>query len=543
MPGRLFHGRNALLFILSVISINTYASPEVVPGQYVVTLHSPVKNSAMALNLLGQGENKIVQKVRDTIFVVQRDPTEPQLAAMANLQVRAGVELIEPNYIYHANRTPNDPEYINLWGLHNTGQMDLDKTMGVAGVDINAEKAWDITTGSKKVVIAIIDTGVDFKIPDLKDNAWTNEAEANGIPQVDDDKNGYIDDIHGYNFVAGNGDSTDDNEHGSHCAGTIGGKGNDGTGVAGVNWDVSIMAVKFLSSDGSGTLANAIAAIDYARKNGARIMSNSWGGGSYTETLKKAITDARDAGALFVAAAGNDGTDNDTTPAYPASYDVDNIISVAAVDIAGQPASFTNVGAKSVHVAAPGVNIRSTIPGGFAYLSGTSMATPHVSGVAGLLLANNDQLTYKEVRERIIKSAHPLASLKGVIASGGIVDAYAALLNQVPPPDPNDPNNWVSSLPDSTSSPHPYTSKFSQTYKVTAPGAKRVAVHFAKFDTEKNFDVVEFFDAQGKSLGKMSGKHDDTFSPVVNGDTMTMTFISDASVNSYGFAVDRIAYE
>jgi subtilisin family serine protease len=308
------------------------------------------------------------------------------------------------------------------------------------------------------------------------------------------------------------------------------------------------MAVKFLDAQGGGSLANAIKAIDYARKNGAKIMSNSWGGGGSSDLMKTAIVAARDAGSLFIAAAGNDGANNDSNPTYPASYVVDNIVSVAAINNRGTLADFSNYGAKTVHLAAPGVNILSTAPAaidasGFQTLSGTSMATPHVSGVAALVLSHQPNLTYKELKDRLVRSARPLAGLRGKVASGGMLDAYLAVTGQMAPPDSNDPANWTQSTAFSAATPHPYLPKSSLTFTASVPGAKKIAVHFAKFQTEANYDFVEFFDKTGKSLGKLSGKMDGTFSPAADGDTMTMKFTSDDSVNDYGIDADSISYQ
>ncbi len=523
---------------------NKRPGPEFVPGQYVVELKAPLANfeTTAVEHALG---GAIVSRVRDNMIVVQRDPLEEKSKALNMLRANSLITVADPNWIFRASKTPNDSEYQKLWGLSNTGAVDASGARGLKGIDIGAEAAWDKTTGSKDVIVAIIDTGIDFKIPDLAPNAWTNQKEANGLAGVDDDANGYIDDIHGYNFVDDKGDSTDDNGHGSHCAGTIGARGDDGAGVVGVNWNVSMMAVKFLDAQGSGTLANAIKAIDYARKNGAQVLSNSWGGGAFTQTLFDAITLTQKAGELFVAAAGNDGADSDRTPAYPASYKIDNIISVAAIDKRGELASFSNYGATTVHLAAPGVQIYSTAPApkNFQYLSGTSMATPHVAGAAALLLADNPHLSYLEVKQRLMSGARPLHSLKGKTISGGLLDVSYALSGATPPNDPNDPAMWVNKAPQTVSSPHPYGDKLNQSYTVTVPGTSRLALHFSKFETEEFYDKVEFFNKAGISIGTMSGTHTGEFSPIIDGDTIVMKATSDDSVNGYGFDVDSAVFE
>ena len=542
---------SGFVFISVAVSMGALAkqshqkpSPESVPGQYVVELKAPVASfeSSSIQHALG---GVIVQRVRDNMVVVQRDPSEDKAIALKALRANSIITIADPNWIYHTSKTPNDPDYKKLWGLSNSGDVDASGSRGVKGIDIGAEAAWEKTTGSKDVIVAIIDTGVDFKIPDLTSNAWTNQKEANGVAGVDDDANGYIDDIHGYNFADDKGDSTDDHGHGSHCAGTIGARGDDGVGVAGINWNVSIMAVKFLDKDGSGSLANAIKAIDYARKNGAQVLSNSWGGGAFAQTLFDSIALTEKAGELFVAAAGNDGSDSDKTPAYPASFKIENIISVAAIDKRGELADFSNYGATTVHLAAPGVDIYSTAPAptNFQMMSGTSMATPHVSGAAALLLADNPHLTYAEIKQRLMAGARPLHTLKGKTISGGMLDVSYALAGTSPPADPNDPALWTNKAPQTVSSPHPYGDNLKQSYTVTVPGAARVALHFSKFETEASYDKVEFYSKAGVLVGTMSGTHTNEFSPIIDGDTVVIKATSDGSVNGYGFDIDSAVFE
>ena len=340
----------------------------------------------------------------------------------------AGVLYVEPDFVINPAATPNDPSFNRLWGLHNTGQ-----TGGVDDADIDALEAWDITTGSRDVVIAVIDTGVDYTHPDLAANAWQNPGEIPGNG-IDDDGNGFVDDIYGYDFVNNDGDPMDDNGHGTHVSGTIGGVGDDGVGVAGVNWQVSIMGLKFLSGGGSGSTSDAVRAVNYAtmmrRDHGINIVAtnNSWGGGGFSTALSDAIEAGGDAGILFIAAAGNEGNNNDVFPGYPASMTSEAIISVAATDSSNGLAGFSNYGATSVDIGAPGVGIYSTVPGNsYASYSGTSMATPHVAGVVGLLAAANPNLTPAEIREAILSTAAPISSLDGKVATGGLLNAAAAL--------------------------------------------------------------------------------------------------------------------
>ncbi len=521
----------------------TAAQPEAVPGEYVVKLREPLSTYKNQMNVLSQELGSYIKSSipGQNIVVIKRPVFETQASVVKTMTQNPNIEVIEPNYIYHASKTPNDPMLGQLWGLLNVGQTDADKQSGIAGTDIGATSAWDIETGSTNVVIAVIDTGVDYTNPDLAPNMWTNTDELNGKKGVDDDSNGVVDDIYGYNTINNSGDPKDDHGHGSHCSGTIGAKGDDGKGIVGVNWNTRIMAVKFLDANGSGTLENAIKGIDYASKMGAKIMSNSWGGGGESQTLKEAIERSNKAGALFVAAAGNESNNNDANPSYPASYQVPNILSVAAVDNRGQIASFSNYGKNSVHVGAPGVNIVSTTTNGYEAWSGTSMATPHVSGVAGLIASHEPGLSAIEIKNRIITTARPIADLRGKVRGAGFVDAYAALTNTAPQPDANDPANWQA-MSVSAATAHPYADKSNETYEVSVPGAKEFSLYFSKFETEKGYDTVQFFDAKGNLAGEMSGNNDDSFSPVITGDYVKIVFKSDDSVSLYGFEVTKAAW-
>jgi len=335
-------------------------------------------------------------------------------------------EYVEPDYIYYASATPTDTAFTNgtLWGLRNTGQSG-----GRAGADIEAVTAWDQTTGSAGVIVGVIDTGVRYTHQDLAANMWTNPNEIAGN-NIDDDRNGYIDDIRGINAITNSGNPMDDNSHGTHCAGTIGGVANNSGPLVGVAWNVKIMALKFLDSSGSGSSSDAIKCIDYAISKGAKILSNSWGGGGYSQALYDAVERSRAAGALFIAAAGNEGANNDSNPSYPASYANANVISVAALDRADALASFSNFGATSVDLGAPGVSIYSSVStsdSAYDTYNGTSMATPHVAGVAALVLAKYPSISVTDFRNRIINNTRPVASLNGRVATGGAVSANRAL--------------------------------------------------------------------------------------------------------------------
>lgn len=554
-----FHGRSALrrgfIITFGLLGSLAIATPafaqkdqktrprvEFVPDEYVVQLKKPLGEMTLksASSMVGA---PVIDRIQDDIVLVRAKEGGRTSDIIRALEKRSAVARVEPNYIYRISRVPNDPGLSQLWGLKNTGGLDKEGTRGLSQVDIGAEKAWEITTGSKDILVAVIDTGVDYAHEDLSANAWVNELEKNGQPGVDDDGNGYVDDIYGYDFANDDADPMDDNGHGTHCAGTIGATGNDGRGLVGVNWNVSIMGIKFLTAAGGGTLANAIKSINYATLMGAHVMNNSWGGGAYSEILKETIVRSRRAGVVFVAAAGNSAVDNDDAREYPASYAVDNIISVAAIDNRGDLASFSNYGAKSVHVAAPGHHILSTVPSGTDVYSGTSMAAPHVSGIAALMLAYNKRLSYDEIKERLIRTSKPLWTLKGRVVSGGVVDAFNAMTNILALPDANDPTKWINRREEIVQTPHPYMENMRQTWTITVPGAKRISLFFKKFDTEANYDKLRFLNAAGESLGTWSGKREERYSPIADGDTIRLEFTADRSVNGYGFEVEHITFE
>jgi serine protease len=354
--------------------------------------------------------------------------------AMARLAKHPAIEYVEPNYIYHVTATPNDPSFGTLWGLHNTGQ-----SAGTPGADISAVAAWNTTVGSSDVIVGIIDTGIDYTHPDLAANVFVNPGEIAGNG-VDDDGNGYIDDVRGINAITGTGDPMDDNDHGTHVAGTIGAVGNDGVGVVGVNWNVTMMGLKFLSASGSGSTADAIECINYAvamknRGVNIRALNNSWGGGGFSQALEDAIRSADTAGILFVAAAGNSTVNNDTSPHYPSSYNVANVLAVASTTRTDAISSFSNFGATSVDLGAPGSEILSTTPGNtYSTFSGTSMATPHVTGAAALLLSINGSLTVAELKDILMSTGDSIAALAGKTVSGKRINVELALEAANPQP-------------------------------------------------------------------------------------------------------------
>jgi subtilisin family serine protease len=327
------------------------------------------------------------------------------------------------DYQVSMNLTPNDPLLGYQWGADNT-----------IDTDINLPEAWNISTGASTVVVGVIDTGIKYDHADLYQNIWVNpnEIAGNGI---DDDTNGIIDDVYGLNAITNTGVPFDDNGHGTHVAGIIGGSGNNGIGVAGVNWSVKMIPCKFLGSNGSGAIADAVQCLDYLTdlKNNRNIniiaSNNSWGLTTASSALSQAIDRANTAGILFIGAAGNDGIDISSGGSYPSFYNTANMISVASTGRSGALSSFSNYSSTIVHIAAPGAGIRSTwYNGGYALSSGTSMAAPYVTGVAALLKAARSSLTASQIKTAIISGASTRSNLSGYTAGGGLLlDAMGAM--------------------------------------------------------------------------------------------------------------------
>jgi len=353
-------------------------------------------------------------------------------ALLAFLRADPRVLYAEPNYILRANLVPNDPSFGSLWGLDNTGQTILD-VAGTAGAHISARLAWDISTGSRATVVGVVDTGIDYTHPDLAANVWS--APTSFTVTIGGTAITCAAGTHGFNAINKTCNPQDDHSHGTHVAGTIGAVGNNGVGVAGVNWTASIMGAKFLDASGSGSTANAINAIDFTIQAkqifgagaNVRVLNNSWGGGGFSQALLDAINQANTNNILFVAAAGNSGTNNDTTPSYPASYAAPNVVAVAATNNNDGLASFSSYGLNSVHLGAPGVDVASTIPANqYAYFSGTSMASPHVAGAAALVLSVC-ALDTAGVKSNLLSNVDPIGSMTGVTTTGGRLNVNKAI--------------------------------------------------------------------------------------------------------------------
>ena len=386
----------------------------------------------------GQSVEKILTKAmekagrREGVLLVKVNKNV--LEAIAALQGTSGVEFAEPNFIYTHTATSTDPYFTNgsLWGMYGPATSPANQ------YGSNAAAAWAAgNTGSASVYVGIIDEGIQLTHPDLNGQVWTNPNETT-VNGADNDGNGYVDDTNGWDFAnndrtiydGGKRGTLDD--HGTHVSGTIGGKANT-EGVVGVNWNVTLISAKFLGQNG-GTSANAVKAVDYLtdlRKNrGVNVVAsnNSWGGGGYSQALFDAISRANDAGIMFIAAAGNSGTNNDVTASYPSNYNLPNVIAVAAIDKTGALASFSQYGLTTVDIGAPGVGIFSTTAfNTYSSYSGTSMATPHVTGAVALYASTHPGASVAQIRNAILSSAVPTASLSGKTVTGGRLDANAAL--------------------------------------------------------------------------------------------------------------------
>ncbi|WPU63262.1 S8 family serine peptidase [Peredibacter starrii] len=558
---------------LAVLSTGAFAkgtqSTEIphVPGEVLVKVKPGFMGKFLAKKSLMGAE---VKKQLNTVagqYVLVKSNAKSTASLISDLKSLPEVTFAEPNFIYKAidnvqtvegmlagtvreafsASAPRDPLYGKLWGLNNTGSNEPDRNgntspnVNVQGADVAAEQAWGITKGSKRVVVAVIDTGIDYNHPDLKNQMWVNSKEIPGNG-IDDDNNGYIDDIHGWNAEGNNGNPMDGNAHGTHCAGTIGAEHNNGIGVAGVMDEVQLMGVKFLSDSGSGSLADAVEAIDYATKMNVDIMSNSWGGGGFSQALEDSIKAAKDKGIVFVAAAGNDSSNNDSRPSYPATYQVDNVISVASHTAGDIVSSFSNTGKRNVHVAAPGSNILSSTPNGeYKVFSGTSMATPHTSGVVGLLIAKEGRLPVLELRNRLMATTTPSAAYRKTTVAGGRVNAYNFLTDtRIPRQGPNERDWRVEQLSEVFETAHPYldNTKTSKTY--TFPGAKYVKFVIEKYDTESGYDFLTLKDAKGVVIEKISGKGENYETDYTETQSVTVEFSSDSSQTKWGAVIKEV---
>lgn len=407
----------------------TGPAARIVPGEFLIKFRSRASRIGIA-SALANAELVPLRVFHSVpgLQLVKAAPGAVDRQVLAELATEPDVEYVEPNFVVHAAAVPNDPDFARQWSLHNVGQ-----TAGrtdLPGPDIEALSAWDITTGSDAIVVAVIDTGVDYNHPDLAANMFRNTADCNA-DGIDNDGDGYVDDCFGIDVVNGDFDPMDDARHGTHVAGIIGAVGNNGVGITGVAWNVRLLPCKFLDAQGTGSTAGAIACLDYIaalKDRGVNIIAsnNSWGGFDYSQALDDAIAAQRDRGLLVIAAAGNDRADNDALPSYPCNYDHSNVICVASAY--DGLSVFSNFGTGTVHLAAPGDAIYSTTPNNtYDTFDGTSMATPHVSGAVVLLKAQDPARDWRAIKSLVLAGAVPPIAYAIPTLTGGRLDAYRSL--------------------------------------------------------------------------------------------------------------------
>lgn len=428
----------SLLFVAPVLA-QTHSTSDFIQGKEVEANEVLVKyRKSTPQNNITRAEQdedaSADEEVDDAGVRLLHSRSKSTATLVKDFSGRADVVYAEPNYVVHSTAVPNDPLFSQLWGLRNTGQSILG-TSGTPGADISAPSAWDVSTGSRANVVAVVDTGIDYTHPDLAANVWS--APTAFTVKIGARTITCAAGTHGFNALNNTCDPLDNNNHGSHVSGTIGAVGNNGVGVTGVNWTAVVMGAKFLDASGSGTTAGAVNAIEFtlqakqafANTAGAniRVLSNSWGGGSFSQTLLDEINKANSSNMLFVAAAGNSSADNDLNPFYPASFKAPNMVAVAATDNNDARAWFSNFGAASVHLGAPGVDVLSTTRSNtYSYFSGTSMATPHVSGAAALVLSSCP-LDTASLKNNLLSNVDPISSLAGITVSGGRLNVNKAI--------------------------------------------------------------------------------------------------------------------
>ncbi len=521
----------ALLFIL--ISQVAQSNSLIIPNEWVVISTIPIDRARLKVDISSEpfGPNK-------NFIWVQSNKGPRELLG----ELPIGV-LVQPNYRYKSF-DQLDADFENSWGLNNTGH-NIAEYPGVAGKDIGAISAWEISTGPNTVTVAVIDSGIDQTHEDLVGNIWHNEFELSGNG-IDDDHNGFVDDIDGWNFTDQNSDISDLSGHGTFSAGIIGAMAGNGKGSRGIHWNAKLMAVKFLDRNGFGTTVGAIRAIEYAVKNNAQIINASWGGEGYDGALYETLEWVGTKGILVIAAAGNSSKDNDSDPrpVYPASFRLSNIISVAAYDNSDERAKFSNFGKTSVDIGAPGVAIFSTIPGGYRIAGGTSFAAPFVTGTLALLKSFQPELSSSQLKERIRQTSAIVHYYeKEYTNTAGRVHAYNALLDRRPE-RPKSPIHWVG-FNTSISTPHPYANGTLYRYSISHPGAHNIKLHFRNFFTEACCDTVTLLDASGRRVYQYRGELGDFWSVDALGDKLEIVFESDSSVSKQGFEIDsyQVSFE
>ncbi len=548
----------------------------VVAGQVIVKFNDSADAKAQN-RVLGQfAKHEFVSKAR-SIYVVTDKMLNGNEKAMADrLASDSAVEFAQPNFKISLSQAAQsleltqDPYFLRLWGLRNFGQDAPNGIEGKEGADIGVTQAWaNNHKGSKDIRVAVLDTGCWYTHPDLAANIWINLPEKDGIQGVDDDKNGYVDDIHGWDAISdnrarldfeqvGDPDPVDDHGHGTHVSGTIGAVGGNAIGIVGINWNVSIACVKFLDKNGSGSSVDEGRALEYIIANDFDVVNGSYGGGEKSPLKELLLKEAGKKGILFVFAAGNESTDIDNQETYPASYKVDNTIVVAATDSRDQIADFSNYGQKSVHIAAPGVAIMSTVPPfvagkdmpPYAVWSGTSMATPHVVGAVALLLAAEPSLRKQpaKIRERLMATADFKPQLASMVASGGRLNIGKAIANDTSG-NPLAGGTWEE-VPFEVNTPRYPQKKVDNAWTIHVPGAKAIQVHIRTYQVESGFDQAVLYDGTYRSSMYLVGEGADVWSPTMLGDTAYLKFSNSlvsiegkdphGNFNSAGVQIDKV---
>lgn len=451
----------------------------------------------------------------------------------------------------------NDWYFNNQWAINNNGQTIHDQLhensiTGKKGIDIQILSIWKQTQGSKNIVVAVIDTGIDFLQPELSSALWKNKAEFYGKPGIDDDHNGFIDDIHGINLVRPNETLPNDrNGHGSHVASIIASNASsDGPEIMGISPHVQIMPIKYLDDQMYALTDQAAVAIKYAVDMGAQIINCSWGSALASSSLEEAILYAKSKNVLIVAGAGNESMnldlysnqDPNSEGFFPALYrkDYDNVIAVAAIDPQGELTGVSNFGKSSVDIAAPGWGILGWTLKGIQKYQGTSQATPFVSGVAALIKTLNPNLTPGEIRKRILENATPLRSLRKKLISGGYLNATASILNQKPASDNLDPINWQHKDWHWEST-HPYLEKQSLNKSLTIPNSRKIALHFKKLSLYSE-DKILITDSKGQKF-EVYGNQTDDYTPLFSGPKIHIQFEVKSKQNFWGFYFDKVAFK
>ncbi len=546
----------AALFLLSLLALNPGCNveettetvqPAFVRGEVVVRYHKDLNHEDEQQVLDRHQLSRIAQFNAIRVDHVAIDDQVDVLEKIRQLEQDPDVLYAEPNYIYQPTGLPNDWN-AKLWGLHNDG------TYGSTDADIDAREAWNISTGHSSVVVAVTDSGVDWDHPDLEDNIWVNPGEINGNG-IDDDHNGYVDDIIGWDFASGDNNPNDEDGHGSHVAGVIGATGDNGSGIVGVNWDVSIMPLKIMGAYGASTTA-CVRGIQYAVDNGAQVINASWGGPGASQAIYDAIAYANDHGVLFVTASGNEGRNSDSMSNYPNNYNLPNIISVGSTSVNDRMSNFSNYGASTVDLCAPGEGIYSTYRnGGYAWEDGTSMASPFVAGAAALALSVDPNLGAGELKTLLMQTGDPLNDLQGYTVSGRRLNVYTLLSavagsggsqppEEEPPPEEEEPpptsGNWTW-VDYGVSSAHPYANDFSGFAEIKQPGAAEIRLVFDRFELEQGYDFVKLVDGHGTEAASYTGLLGQLVTDPVGGDTVTLWLETDESVTEYG--IDLAGYE